>query len=57
MNELQRKLYNYILSAMRGHDLTIADLRIVTNQLEETYEEEAVLRHLDGHIKPLDSEP
>ena len=57
MNELQRKLYNYILSAMMGHDLTIVDLRIVTSQLEETYEKEAVLRHLDGHVKPLDSEP
>lgn len=52
--EMKRRLYNYILTALQSHSVTLEDLEEVMEMFRETYKKEAVIPHLPGMIKPLD---
>lgn len=52
--ELQRRLFNYILTAVQAHSVTLEDLELVMERFKEVYKKEAVIPHSEGMIKPLD---
>lgn len=52
--ELQRRLFNYILTAVQAHSVTLEDLEVVMEMFKEVYKKEAVIPHSEGMIKPLD---
>ena len=52
--ELQRRLFNYILSALQAHSVTLEDLVEVMEMFKETYKKEATIKSIEGIIKPVD---
>ena len=52
--ELQRRLFNYILTAVQAHSVTFEDLEVVMEMFKEVYKQEAIIKSMDGIIKPLD---
>lgn len=56
LTENQRKLSNYIISAMMGHHLSFADLKVAVKEIKKVYLSDGILKCSEDHIKPLDKE-
>lgn len=52
--EMKRRLFNYILTPLKAHSVTLEDLEEVMEMLRETYKKEATIKSVEGIIKPLD---
>ncbi|QUY64266.1 hypothetical protein GUI37_01525 [Helcococcus kunzii] len=52
--EVQRRLFNYILTAVQAHSITLEDLEEVMEMFREIYKKEATIKSMEGIIKPLD---
>lgn len=54
--EDQRKLANYITSALIGHQLSLNDLDKATKIIKRVYRTDGIIKGSIDHIKPLDME-
>lgn len=52
--EMIRRLFNYILTAVQAHSITLEDLEDVMEMFREIYKKEATIQSMEGIIKPLD---
>lgn len=56
LTENQRKLSNYIISAMMGHHLSFADLKAAVKEVKKIYLSDGMLKCGEDHVEPLDKE-
>ncbi|MDO4605032.1 MAG: hypothetical protein Q4B23_03525 [Helcococcus sp.] len=52
--EVRKRLFNYILTAVKAHSVTLEDLEEVMEMFRKIYKKEATIKSMEGIIKPLD---
>ena len=53
--EMKRRLYNYILTSIQAHSITLEDFEDVVHMIAQAYKKEAIIQSMEGIVKPLDS--